>query len=166
MTTKKNQYIYSVSCTACSVCVHHVRSNYPSMNGFNWLEMFHRIQISWSSTNRENVATTVPVINLYFPVRHVEDFSLHTATFLSMNLPLQYAGKVILIFDDETTSSRGTLIKHLKVSSSLFLSVSMREKQTNLLDLLVTVILLRAFANTFLTFLTPKINSKHELLLN
>lgn len=29
-----------------------------------------------------------------------------------MNLPLQHAGKVILTFDDETTSSRGTLIKH------------------------------------------------------
>lgn len=40
---------------------------------------------------------------------------------LSMDLPLQYAGKVILIFDDETTFSRGTLIKYVNVSHFLFI---------------------------------------------
>lgn len=112
--------------------------NYPSMNEFSRLEMSHRIQISWSSTNRKNVKNKCACYQSIFPSQACGELQSTHSRILSMNLPLQYAGKVILIFDDETTSSRGTFIKYLKVSPSLFLSISMRGKQTCFLDLMVT----------------------------
>jgi len=76
--------------------------------------MFHRIQISLSSTKCKNVKNKCANQSI-FPSQECGELQYTHRRILSMNLPLQYAGKVILIFDDKTTSSRGTFIKYLKV---------------------------------------------------